>query len=101
MNQEILEIIKQNISSEILKASYGLNPSYAPEGHILWETARKLDIPTFASPTLSDQAQINTPSVKIGPGLSERSHTADEFVYLSEIEQGIKGYIRLLEAIVK
>lgn len=100
-NQEILEIIKQNISSEILKASYGLNPSYAPEGHILWETARKLDIPTFASPTLSDQAQINTPSVKIGPGLSERSHTADEFVYLSEIEQGIKGYIRLLEAIVK
>jgi acetylornithine deacetylase len=96
-NQEILEIIRKNISSEILKASYGLNPSCAPEGHILRGAAKKLDIPTFASPTLSDQAQIDTPSVKIGPGMSERSHTADEFVFLSEIADGINGYIRLLE----
>jgi len=100
-NQEILEIIKKYISSEILKASYGLNSSCAPKGHILRETAKKLDIAMFASPTLSDQAQINTASVKIGPGLSERSHIADEFVYLSEIEDGVKGYIRLLEELIK
>jgi acetylornithine deacetylase len=99
-NQQILDIVKENIKSEILNASYGLNPSYISEEHILWKTAKKLNIPTFASPTLSDQAQINTPSVKIGPGMSERSHTADEFVYLSEIEDGVVGYIRLLEAII-
>lgn len=100
-NQEILDIVMLNISSEIEKASYSLNPSFAPEGHILSETAKKLGIPTFASPTLSDQAQISTPSIKIGPGMSERSHTPDEFVYLSEIEDGVKGYIDLLYEIVK
>jgi len=99
-NEEILEIIKDNISSDILKASYGLNPSCAPPGHILRKAAENLNITTFASPTLSDQAQIKTPSVKIGPGMSERSHTADEFIYLSEIEEGIRGYIRLLEELV-
>jgi len=100
-NEEILKIIKENISSEILKTSYGLNPSCAPQGHILREAAKKLDIPTFASPTLSDQAQINTPSIKMGPGMSERSHTANEFIYLSEIEDGVRGYIRLLEELLK
>lgn len=100
-NQEILEIIKGNISSEILKASYSLNPSSTPEDHILQKAAKKLGIKTFASPTLSDQAQINTPSIKMGPGMSERSHTANEYVYLSEIADGVNGYINLLEEILR
>lgn len=99
-NREILEIVKENISSDLLKASYRLNPSLAPEGHILSETAKKLGISTFASPTLSDQANINAPSIKMGPGLSERSHTANEFIYLSEIADGIHKYIQLLEEII-
>ncbi len=99
-NQEILDIVKENIASDILKSSYGLEPSFVPDGHILSETAKKLGIPTFASPTLSDQANISRPSIKMGPGISERSHTANEFVYLSEIADGIQKYIQLLEEIM-
>jgi acetylornithine deacetylase len=99
-NDEILEIIRANVSSDILRASNNLNPSSIGEKHSLVLAAKKLGIPRFASPTLSDQSQINTPSVKIGPGLSERSHTANEFVYLSEIEQGVEKYIQLLEEIL-
>ena len=55
---------------------------------------------TYGSPTLSDQALITCPSVKIGPGKSERSHTADEFIYLSEIEEGITIYKNLLNEIL-
>ncbi|KAA3614785.1 MAG: M20/M25/M40 family metallo-hydrolase [Calditrichaeota bacterium] len=99
-NSEILEIIKKNISSDIVRASDNLNPTSVPENHILVETAKKLNVPRFASPTMSDQAQINKPSVKMGAGLSERSHTADEFVYLSEIEDGVEKYIHLLEKIL-
>jgi acetylornithine deacetylase len=99
-NEEIIEIIKKNISSDILQASNNLNPSSIPEDHVLVKAAKKLEIVQFASPTMSDQAQIDKPSIKMGPGLSERSHKADEFVYLSEIGQGVRGYIRLLEEIV-
>lgn len=99
-NSEIIEIIKTNISSDILRTSNNLNPSSVPENHVLVSTAKKLGVPMFASPTLSDQSQINTPSIKMGPGMSERSHTADEFVYLTEIKQGVQGYIRLLKEIL-
>jgi acetylornithine deacetylase len=56
-----------------------------------------LGLETYGSPTLSDQALIPYPSVKIGPGDSARSHTADEFIYLKEIQEGIQVYIALLE----
>jgi acetylornithine deacetylase len=58
--------------------------------------ANKLDIPLFGSNTLSDQALMPFPSVKIGPGDSIRSHTADEFIYVDEIKTGIKKYIHLI-----
>ncbi|MCK5034209.1 MAG: M20 family metallo-hydrolase [Calditrichia bacterium] len=96
-NDEILEIIKSNIDSEILKSSLNLNPSGISVDHTLVQTAKGMGVKTFGSPTLSDQAMLNVPSVKIGPGMSERSHTANEFVYLSEIEDGIINYIQLLE----
>jgi acetylornithine deacetylase len=56
---------------------------------------------TYGSPTSSDQALIPATSVKIGPGDSARSHTADEFIYLDEIREGIDLYIRLLEEVFK
>jgi acetylornithine deacetylase len=54
----------------------------------------------YGSPTTSDQALIKAPSVKIGPGDSARSHSADEFIYLNEIEKGITTYINLLSDVI-
>jgi len=55
---------------------------------------------TYGSPTLSDQAVLSCPSLKLGPGDSTRSHTADEFIFLDEIEEGIKIYIDLLNKVI-
>jgi acetylornithine deacetylase len=55
---------------------------------------------TYGSPTLSDQAVLSCPSLKLGPGESLRSHTADEFIYIDEIEKGIDLYIKILEEII-
>jgi acetylornithine deacetylase len=93
----ILEILKQNIGSDFADPSLNLQPSSIPLDHDLVKTAKSQGIKTFGSPTLSDQTYISAPSVKMGPGQSERSHTANEFVYHSEIEEGIEKYIKLLE----
>ena len=60
----------------------------------------KIGRKTYGSPTLSDQAALNCPSLKMGPGLSTRSHSANEFIYLKEIKEGIKIYIELLKNIM-
>ncbi len=96
-HDEILAIIKQNIRGEIGRCSLRLNPSSVPEDHLLVKTALDLGIKTYGSPTLSDQALINTASVKMGPGNSQRSHAADEFIYIEELETGVSQYIELLE----
>ena len=96
-NEEVLRTIKANIQSRIEKVSLSLRPSSIDADHPLVKAARSLGVVTFGSPTLSDQALIDAPSVKMGPGMSERSHTADEFVYVDEIAEGVKGYIKLLE----
>jgi acetylornithine deacetylase len=62
--------------------------------------AEALNIPTFGSATLSDQALLNIPSVKIGPGKSERSHTADEFIFIDELQRGVDQYIKLIEQLI-
>ena len=96
-HDEILDIIKQNIKAEVTRCSLRLNPSSIPENHLLVETAQNLGIKTYGSPTLSDQALINTSSVKMGPGKSERSHTADEYIQIDELSEGIHIYVELLE----
>ncbi len=96
-HDEILSTIEQNISADIIRCSNRLNPSAIDTSHPLVLSANAIGMPTFASATLSDQALISAPSVKIGPGMSERSHTSGEFIYLSEIEQGIPRYIELLD----
>jgi acetylornithine deacetylase len=60
------------------------------------QAANSLGLEQYGSPTTSDQALIPVPSVKIGPGNSLRSHTADEFIELDELTQGIDTYIRLI-----
>ena len=62
----------------------------------MYRVSEKLELENFGSPTLSDQALIPWPSVKIGPGDSARSHTADEFIFLDEIKKGIQGYISII-----
>jgi acetylornithine deacetylase len=96
-NEMILDLFKKNVSSDFREPSLNLQPSSIPVDHPLVRDAKTLKIKTFGSPTLSDQTYISGPSVKMGPGHSERSHTPNEFIYLSEIEEGIEIYINLLE----
>ena len=77
-----------------------MNSSGINENHPVVLVAKKLNITCFGSPTTSDQAVITTfPTVKIGPGKSSRSHTANEFIYLNEIKEGIEVYCNLLSEI--
>ncbi len=100
-HEEILQTIERNIGSEIVKTSLRLRPSSIDPNHELVTLARSLGIQTFGSPTLSDQTYIDAPSVKMGPGMSERSHTANEFIYVRELFEGIETYVALLERLLE
>jgi len=95
-NDDILEVIQSNISSKVLPRSTRLQPSGLPEAHPLYKTIRQMKIAEFGSPTLSDQSLMPWPSLKMGPGDSARSHTANEYILLEEIENGIDVYTRFL-----
>jgi len=100
-NQEIADILeKESPCDEIIPRSLRLNSSSIPLEHELVQAGIQMGRETYGSPTLSDQAVLSCPSLKLGPGDSTRSHTADEFIYLSEIEEGIKIYIELLTQIL-
>lgn len=98
--EEIIEIIRQNINSECTPRSVRLRPSSIDINHPIVKAGLALGFTTYGSPTLSDQALMPFPSLKCGPGKSERSHTADEFIYISEIESGIKTYIEMLQKVL-
>jgi acetylornithine deacetylase len=95
-NEEIWAIIKQNIKSDITPRSMRLNSSKIALQHPLILRGLELGLTYYGSPTLSDQALMNFPTLKIGPGDSARSHTADEFIFLTEIEAGMAIYKQLL-----
>ena len=97
--EEVLEIIKENVKAVVTPRSLRMRSSGIPEDHPLLRAAGKLKIPLYGSPTTSDQALIPAPSVKLGPGDSARSHTADEFIHVAEIVKGIDTYIALLNEI--
>ncbi len=99
-NKEILDIIQSNLQSEANARSTRLNSSSIPEKHPIVVAAKKFGSRTYGSPTMSDQALINAPSIKIGPGDSARSHTADEFIYVAEIEEAIEKYISILQEVL-
>jgi acetylornithine deacetylase len=96
-HEEVLEELKAVLSANLIPRSTRLRSSCLPEGHLLHEVAKNLGLESFGSPTLSDQVLIPYPSAKIGPGDSARSHTADEFIYIHEIQDGIARYISILE----
>jgi acetylornithine deacetylase len=98
--EEILETVKQHVSCEVTPRSLRLRSSGIAEDHALVKAAKVLGKKLYGSPTTSDQALIPVPSIKMGPGDSARSHSADEFIYIQEIEDGIESYISLLEKII-
>ena len=99
-NQEVFEIVSKNVKSKVCPRSLRLNSSSIPKDHEIVQAGMKLGRETYGSPTLSDQAVLSCPSLKLGPGDSLRSHTADEFIYVKEIEEGIDLYIKLLNEII-
>lgn len=100
-NQEILDIILENVESKVNPRSVRLNSSFIDKDHAIVQAGISMGRETYGSPTTSDQAIIDVPSLKCGPGDSARSHTADEYIHLSEIEEGIELYIEMLDKVVK
>jgi acetylornithine deacetylase len=95
--EEALNELKNSLTAELTPRSLRLQSSHVPDGHLILKVGEKIGLKTYGSPTLSDQALIPYPSVKIGPGDSARSHSADEYIYLNEIQGGIEGYINILK----
>lgn len=99
-NIETLELIRQAVPDcELTPRSTRLNPSSISPEHPIIKRLVLMGAEPFGSPTLSDQALMSWQSVKLGPGQSSRSHTADEFIYLDEIRNAIETYIKLLDGI--
>lgn len=98
-HEEMVEIIKQHVSCDVNPRSMRLRSSGINIDHPVVQAGIRLGKTTFGSPTTSDKALMPFPSLKCGPGDSARSHTADEFIYLHEITQGIETYIGLLKGV--
>ena len=97
-NKEVFELLQSITDSELKARSFRLNSSGISLDHPIIKSGLALNLTYYGSPTLSDQALIsNFPTLKIGPGKSARSHTADEFIYLSELQEGIELYEKLLQ----
>lgn len=96
-NQELFEEIRKHIRCEAKARSFRLGSSHVSPQHPLVQKAVSMGRTPFGSPTLSDQALLSCPSLKMGPGKSSRSHTADEFIFVKEIEEAIGLYLELLD----
>ena len=96
-NREVYDIIAGHLRSEVIPHSFRLNSSSIPLDHPLVRCCMELGMTPFGSPTLSDQALMSFPSLKLGPGDSARSHTADEYICVSEIQHAIEIYTLLLQ----
>jgi acetylornithine deacetylase len=98
--EEVLETIRENVSSEVIPRSFRMRSSLIPEDHPLVVAGKKSGRTVYGSPTTSDKALIPCPALKLGPGDSARSHTADEYIFIDEIRQGIELYIEITESLV-
>ncbi|WP_299182354.1 peptidase dimerization domain-containing protein, partial [uncultured Chryseobacterium sp.] len=99
-NKEVFEIIQSHMKSALKARSFRLNSSKIEKEHPFVQAGLAIGRKIYGSPTSSDQAIIPCTSVKLGPGDSRRSHTADEYIYINEIEEGIDIYIKILEKIL-
>ncbi|RYE18317.1 MAG: M20/M25/M40 family metallo-hydrolase, partial [Sphingobacteriales bacterium] len=94
-NEEVLEIIRQHVSCEVKPRSIRLKPSSIDKGHPIVQAGIVLGRETYGSPTTSDQSLLDIPSLKVGPGDSARSHSADEYIFVDEIKDGIQLYVNM------
>lgn len=99
-HEEVLQTIRQHVQSDVKPRSMRLRSSSISKEHPLVQAGIKLGKSMYGSPTTSDAALLNVPVLKCGPGDSARSHTADEFIHLAEIREGIDTYIRILEEVI-
>lgn len=100
-NKEVADMLKNEAPCELQERSIRLNSSSIDKNHKLVQSGIALGKETYGSPTLSDQAALSCQSMKLGPGDSTRSHSADEYIYVHEIEEGIDLYIQLLKGFLK
>ena len=98
--EEVLSIIKSNVKSDVQPRSTRLRSSSIALDHPLVKAGIALGRNYYGSPTTSDKALMNFPALKMGPGDSARSHTADEYIYIDEIKEGIDLYIQLLNQLL-
>ena len=96
-NEEIFAFFQDHLTSELKARSFRLSSSSIPMEHPFVQACIKEGLTPFGSPTLSDQALMRFPSLKLGPGESSRSHTADEYIKISEIDDAISLYTKLLK----
>ena len=96
-NEEVYEFIRQHLKSEVKAHSFRLKSSRIDPEHPLIRKCVAMGMKPFGSPTLSDQALMHFPSFKLGPGESSRSHSANEFIHISEIRDAIAKYETLLD----
>ncbi len=99
--EEVLETIQASVRSEVKARSTRLRSSFISPEHPLVKAGLAMGKTMYGSPTTSDKALMPFPALKMGPGDSARSHTADEFIYLEEISSGIEDYIQLLNRLLK
>ena len=99
-NEEVLEIISEHAKCEVKARSLRLQPSFISEEHSIVKAGKELGLKVYGSPTLSDRALVPFPSLKVGPGDSARSHIADEYIYINEIDAGIELYINMLNKLL-
>jgi acetylornithine deacetylase len=99
-NKEILDIVKKHVDIVVKERSLNLNSSSISKDHPIVKAGIKMGREIYGSPTLSDQSNLSCASLKLGPGDSYRSHTADEFIYVDEIYEGIDIYVELLRRLI-
>ena len=97
-NEFLFAFLQKHVKSKLKARSFRLSSSHIPMEHPLVQRCVEMGMTPFGSPTLSDKALMPFLSLKLGPGESSRSHTADEFICLSEIENAIQTYVQLLSA---
>ena len=98
-NEELLQFVKENAPCHVEARSTRLSSTATPCHHSIVQRGKELSCTMFGSQTLSDQALMPFPSLKMGIGDSARSHTADEYIVLEEIKEGIELYIKLLDGV--
>lgn len=99
-NREIFEFVDQHTKSKMVARSFNLNSSAIDVGHPVVLAGLKYGRKTYGSPTLSDQSVLSCHSLKMGPGDSLRSHSADEFIYLKEVKDAIQIFIKIFSEIL-